>query len=223
MTVLVLPPVQSRAVVLARRLTAGIRLSPYDTLAQVATRLKSTDPIDEVIPRMVEVIEHGVGADHVDVRLRPSPRTLPGADDTETGTVHRAVIVHNGEPLAEIHVTKAGGLSSREIRLIDDIAASAAVVTANVATVSELEKQVAELTTIVAEIEESRRRMVVAEQDHRERLSRDVIVRFEPFFDRLRDAARDRRFDDAAELAESLLEQLRSVSTEVLRVGEDTG
>ena len=55
---------------LANRLVYGKRATPYEVLSQFSERVADSYALDEVMPRMAQVLADGTGAQRADVWLR---------------------------------------------------------------------------------------------------------------------------------------------------------
>lgn len=192
----------------------GSPANPYATVADVASRLARTPPSDESLARIAEAVRQGVAADRVEVVLADDSSSESGYG--AVSPQHRSVIGTSSAPLGEMHVFKASGLSAHEVRLLDDVAASAAVAVSSVLTARQLERRSAEVAAMVEAITVSLRRTVVVEQRHRRLLAEQVQRELAPIFDEVRAHIRTGSLTDAAAAAETLIDALRSVSTSIV-------
>ena len=160
-------PLRRRAQHLANRLVYGDRATPYEVLSGFSERLADTYSVDEVLPRVARVLGEGIGADRVSILLGTGDRAVPvaawpnsGEDD---GSTTRAFQVrHQGDPLGEIRVAMPAdrSMDTSQERLATDVAAQAGLVLRNAA--------------LVADLRESRRRIVAAQDERARKLERNI-------------------------------------------------
>ncbi len=181
-------PVRERVQHLANRLVYGRRASPYEVLAEFSEQVAETHATEDVLPRMARTIKEGVGAERAEVWLRSGGWLRPAASDPpdvapaagpiplDDGTlpsfegVDRAIEVrHQGQLLGALTVTKppAEPLTPAEDKLLADLAAQAGLVLRNVGLA-------AELLARLDELQESRKRLVAAQDQERRRIERDL-------------------------------------------------
>ncbi len=190
-------PVRERMTHVANRLVYGKRATPYEVLSEFAVRVGTTYATEDVLPRTARVIVEGTGAQRADVWLRvgdqlrrsaswppeesgtelavalpPGGKTLPAFED-----VARAVpVLLQGVLLGAVTVTKAPGdpLRHTEEALLDDLAGQAGLVLANARLTAELQAHLDELTVRSAKLQVSRQRIVIAQDEERRRLERNI-------------------------------------------------
>jgi signal transduction histidine kinase len=174
-------PIRRRVVHLADRLVFGRRAEPYEVLSRFSERVGASYAADDVIPRTARVIADGVGATHVEIRLRVGGEThLAAAWPTEEPPTGRdpeiRQIEHQERSLGEIHVWTAPGqrLRPAEEKLLADLASQTGLVVKNLALSSELRARVDQLSERSAELRESRMRIVQAHDAERRRLERNI-------------------------------------------------
>jgi len=172
-------PVRARAQRLADRLVYGRRATPYEVLTSFSGRVGETYSTDDVLPRMAQVLAQGVGADAARIWLLvgsslraeaswpaglPSVAAVPVADGSvPTIAGHDVVAVHHqGEMLGALSVTMPASdpMTPAKERLVRDLAEQAGLVLRNV--------------RLIEDLRSSRQRLVVAQDEERRKLERDI-------------------------------------------------
>ncbi|MET1010859.1 MAG: histidine kinase [Actinomycetota bacterium] len=164
---LLFQPLRRRAQHLANRIVYGERATPYEVLAGFSERLGDTYSLDDVLPRIARVLGEGIGAERVAILLGTGEAAVPVASwpdgDAPDGSRERAFEVrHQGDALGEIRVTMPSdeAMGPAQERLAIDVAAQAGLVLRNAA--------------LVADLRESRRRIVAAQDERARKLERDI-------------------------------------------------
>jgi signal transduction histidine kinase len=182
-------PVRQRANLLANRFVYGRRASPYQVLADFAQDMAGQLDADAALDRMAAVLGGATGAERVEVWVLVgaglSARSVwpanaePGAAPAMVtrsaglatlGPVARAIgVYHQHELLGAITLGKAKNepVSAAEDRLLTDLASQAGLVLRNVRLTAELEATIDDLRA-------SRRRLVQAQDDERQRIERNL-------------------------------------------------
>ncbi len=182
-------PVRQRASLLANRFVYGRRASPYQVLADFAQDMAGQLDADAALDRMAAVLGAATGAERVEVWVLVgaalSPRSLwpagaePGtapAMVTRTaglaapGPAARAIgVYHHDELLGAITLAKAKNepVTAAEDTLLTDLASQAGLVLRNV-------RLTAELQATIDDLRASRRRLVQAQDDERQRIERNL-------------------------------------------------
>jgi signal transduction histidine kinase len=164
---------------LARRLVYGRRATRYEAMAEFSERLGEAYSTEDVLPRMAEIVRASTGADvaHVWLRLggeirpvasapsdaparaavRAAPDEIPAVDGLRTFPVR-----DRGELLGLLTVAMpaAEPLSKDGEKLVTDLAGQAGLVLRNV--------------RLIQELQESRRRIVAAQDERARKLERDI-------------------------------------------------
>ncbi len=189
--------VRERMTRVANRLVYGKRATPYEVLSEFAGQVGTTYATEDVLPRTARVIAEGTGALRADVwlrvddQLRRSASWPPEEDGTELVVAlppgatalppfedaARAVpVLLQGTLLGALTVMKAPGdaLRHTEEALLDDLAGQAGLVLANARLTAELQARLDELTARSAELQISRQRIVIAQDEERRRLERNI-------------------------------------------------
>ncbi len=187
-------PVRDRVQRFANRLVYGHRATPYEVLTRFSERVGSTYATEDVLPRTVRVIAEGVKAEHATIWLRladelrlasswpqdgqPEPPPVPSEGDElpDLDAQHVAPVRYRNELLGAIAVDKPRGepLTPEERSLVDDLAAQAGVVVSNVRLTADLEARLDVITRQAAELQASSQRIVVAQDEERRRLERNI-------------------------------------------------
>ncbi|HSL10755.1 MAG TPA: sensor histidine kinase [Actinomycetota bacterium] len=168
-----------RAARLADRLVYGRRATPYEVLSAFSERVGETFSIDDVLPRMAQLVADATGASRVDVWLRvgsalrpevshpseatpASPRTLVGDVVPTAEHEHAAEVRHRGELLGAITLEPSADdpIDPAKESLVRDLAAQAGLVLRN--------------ARLIEELRASRQRLVAAQDDERRRLERNI-------------------------------------------------
>lgn len=176
----VFEPVRARMQRWANQAVYGRRASPYEVLSEVTRRFAIPEDEDEILDRMAAMLAAGTGAEQATVWRAGSDgfvpaASAPAAPDTAAAADRAglpgevALIEHDGQVLGALTVEKVRGdlLTSTERRLIEDLAGSAAPLLRKL-------RLDAALETKARELEESRRRLVDAQDVERRRLEREL-------------------------------------------------
>ncbi|WP_242903405.1 sensor histidine kinase [Actinomadura terrae] len=162
-------PVRARARQVADRLVHGVRATPYETLSLLSERLAAAAPIEEFLPSLARALADATGASRTEVwirvgdELRLAAAHPPHAAAPPEGAPDAVAEVRDGaETLGAITIVKPPGdpVTARDSALAADLAAHAAIAFRDVAR--------------AAELRESRRRLVAAQDTERRRLERDL-------------------------------------------------
>jgi signal transduction histidine kinase len=182
-------PVRQRATLLANRFVYGRRASPYQVLADFAQDMAGQLDADAALDRMAAVLGGATGAERVEVWVLvgtaltprsvwpsgaepgPAPATVTrSAGLAVLGPVTRAIgVYHQDELLGAITLEKAKNeaVSAAEDKLLTDLASQAGLVLRNV-------RLTAELQATIDDLRASRRRLVQAQDDERQRIERNL-------------------------------------------------
>ena len=174
-------PLRVRARRFADRLVYGERATPYEVLSEFSDRMSASYSTDDVLPRMVQILALGTGAERATVWLRVGPEVRLAAawpDEGASGTTQFPVTVgdlerlpgagrtfpvrHQGELLGALGVTMtpAEPLTPSQERLIADLASQAGLILRNV--------------RLIEELRASRQRLVAAQDHERRRIERNI-------------------------------------------------
>ena len=162
---------------LADRLVYGSRATPYEVLTEFSERVGTSYATEDVLPRMAQVLGQGTGADVARIWLRAgsvfrAAAVWPAdAGDVEAVAEGDGLVVA-GETVVEVRDQgeTLGALSVRlpasdpmtptKEKLVHDLAAQAGLVLRNV--------------RLVDDLRASRQRLVVAQDEERRRLERNI-------------------------------------------------
>ena len=175
-------PARVRARRIANRLVFGERATPYEVMAGFSERVADAVSTEKVLPQMAEAAGAGVGAAEVTIRV-----ALPdGGERVErwqgpsaggrTAEPWATTIVHQGEPVATLIVTKPANdpLTPAERALLEDLGSQAGLAVHNVRLTEELGVRLRELDVQAAALRVSRERLVTARDAQRRGLQRDI-------------------------------------------------
>ena len=165
----------------SNRLVYGKRATPYEVLSEFAERAAGTYSIDEVLPRMAEIVASGTGATRSAVWMKTGdslrldasfpeddrgwsdaiPARGDGLPDVP-GADACVPVRHRGEILGAITVAMppAEPLTSTHEKLLADVASQAGLVLRNV--------------RLIEDLRASRQRLVTAQDQERRRLERNI-------------------------------------------------
>jgi signal transduction histidine kinase len=178
--VLTFNPVRRRARQLADRLVYGKRATPFEVLSEFSERVGDTYSIDDVLPRMTQLVAGGTGASEVRVWLRRDreitvvaswPEDAPAApelvvegDDLPEFEADVAAfpVAHQGELLGAITLRLPANdpMDASKERLVAGLASQAGLALRNVG--------------LVQDLRESRRRIVAAQDERAKRIERNI-------------------------------------------------
>ena len=171
-------PVRDRARRFADRVVYGKRATPYEVLAEFSDRMSETYATDDVLPRMAHVLGSGTGALTARVWLRVGGELRSAASTDETASKPMTIaddelagfppgeqafeVRHHGELLGALSVIMpaADPMNPAKDKLVRDLAAPAGLVLRNV--------------RLIEELRASRQRLVVAQDEERRKIERNL-------------------------------------------------
>ena len=174
-------PVKERVQRIANRLVYGQRSTPYEVMANLSRAASGAVEPRAILPSVAAVAASGVGARATRVSLvLHSGEALAATHPEEVeGDVRYDVevpLTHRDEVIGELAVAKAAGeqLSPGDTKLLEDLAAQAALALHNARLAIELGARLDEISVQAQDLDASRRRIVSAQDDSRRRLERDI-------------------------------------------------
>lgn len=171
-------PVRTFARRSADRLVYGKRATPYEVLSEFSERLAGAYSTEDVLPRMVQILAAGTGAERAHVWLRVGGELRPAAswppEDVATPIpIHGGVLPtfedelavevhHQGELLGALSVKAPPNdpMNLAKVKLVEDLASQAGLVLRNV--------------RLIEELRASRQRLVAAQDDERRKIERNI-------------------------------------------------
>ena len=166
-------PVRERVQRFANKLVYGERVTPYEAITGFSHRMAESLSSDSVLPQMAEAAAKGVGGVRSQVKLilpigRERVANWP-EDSTDNSFERTLAVVHQGEQMGEISVSKSPGeqINKNEDKLLSDLASQAGLAMRNLRLTAELQQKLVELQA-------SRQRIVKAQDEERRRMERDI-------------------------------------------------
>jgi signal transduction histidine kinase len=171
---------RTRARRLADRAVYGKRATPFEVLSDFSERVGETYSIDDVLPRMTQLLAAGTGAQEARAWIRQggalrsaavAPPEVGGTPDVELAgdelppfgeRVRAFPVVHQGELLGAITLTMAANdpMDATKERLAQGVASQAGLALRNV--------------RLVEDLRASRRRIVAAQDERAKALERNI-------------------------------------------------
>jgi signal transduction histidine kinase len=185
-------PVQAWLERVARNMLGRTSPSPYEVLRQCSTAVTVDD--EEVLARTSRLVAQASAASWAQVWLLvgdelrlaaawPAGAGAPAPPEPADGLVDasgaglRCVAVREGGRLVgvvRLAEGEQGALTPAEERLLQSVAAQASLVLRTIRLQTELSQRFADLTAYAAELQESRERVIAAQDEERRRLERDI-------------------------------------------------
>ena len=234
-------PLRRAVIRLANRLAYGPRARPYVALASFSDRLAATPTAEALLPAVADAAGRAVSARGSTVTLDVAGVGSISADwgqiDLDTALPYDVPIRSRGAMVGHITVLVPKGrtLRAADARLLLALADQTAIAFRNTAMATELAERVAALDRITHELEESRARIIDADDSARRILeaaiSRDVLPQLLALPDRVQHAREvvasgvtypglEEMVDDTNAALDSLRELTRGVfPTQLARTG----
>jgi signal transduction histidine kinase len=157
-------PLRQRLSAGVRRLVLGQREAPYDVVAGLASRLERSDEGTEQLAAVADAVASAFGVSYVRVEVdRPSGERLVVTHGSAPAEVRTLPITYRDEEVGRVVLPVRGlrsRLSRRDERLLTDLVRQAA--------------SAARTGQLALELQESRERLVVAREEERRRIRRDL-------------------------------------------------
>ncbi|MDQ1402718.1 MAG: hypothetical protein QOG03_1034 [Actinomycetota bacterium] len=182
-------PVKDKVQRFANRLVYGHRATPYEVLSEFSERVADTAATEELLDRMARILAEGTAARRADVWLKvghdllnaasfpvdpdaiAQPFDLGESDQLPPfpDVTSHVQVRHHGELFGVLTVTKPGSetMTPTEHRLLNDLGRQAGLVLRNV-------QLTAELRARLDELQASRARLLLAQDEARRRLERNL-------------------------------------------------
>jgi signal transduction histidine kinase len=177
---------------LLRRWFGQRRSTPYGAVAELSAWLTTAQTIDTAMVTLARILADGTGAASASVWLFVEDKLVPAAtwpaDLTTVDVVdvrellgrpdidHAAEVRDADDTLGALAIGKPAGefLTPMDVRLVDDIGSSAALLVRNARLAAELAERVREASAQEVELRSSRRRLVRARDTTRRRLADEI-------------------------------------------------
>jgi signal transduction histidine kinase len=157
-------PVRERLQRSVNRLIYGQRDEPYAVLSQLGRQLETTIAPDAALPVVVETVVRALKLPYAAIQLGDGDVLVDAATyGTPAGELLELPLMHQGERVGRLRLgPRATGesWSSADLRLLDDLARQAGTA--------------AHAVRLTADLQRSRERIVVAREETRRRLRRDL-------------------------------------------------
>ena len=167
---------------LGSRLRRRLPVSPRDRLTRLARGAVAADDLPEVLRSTARYVREGLGAVSVEISTTgtSAPPLVAGwpADAVLDGseTAHVTPLVRAGNPLGRLRVAMPAGvgISPRDRALLGDVAEHVATILQTVVLRDALRATVTEAELRADDLRASRQRLVLASQQGRRRVERDI-------------------------------------------------
>ncbi|HZG67153.1 MAG TPA: histidine kinase, partial [Herpetosiphonaceae bacterium] len=164
-------PVQARVQRFVNELLYGKRDDPYGVLVGLGRRLEAAFEPSTLLPAIVQTVRESLGLPYVAITLHQPPAVpLVVADGQAPAEPVRFPLVYGGETLGELRVSPRRGettLAPADRRLLADLAQQAGLAVHGV-------HLMAELRRMTTDLQHSRERLVLAREEERRRIRRDL-------------------------------------------------
>ncbi len=182
-------PLRRSVVRLANRLAYGSRAAPYEALSDFSHRLAETPSPDTLLPAVAEAAGVAASARRSTATLRLDGSTGISrhwpADAPEAPADHTVIVRDRGDVLGGIDVALRKGhrLRRADERLLQDLADQTALAFRNAAMEAELAVHVVALDRTTRALEQSRRRIIAADDAARRQLEAAISQQVMPYLD----------------------------------------
>jgi signal transduction histidine kinase len=147
----------------ATRIAFGRRATEYEVLSAFGERVGEAYSVEDVLPRMVQVLANATGATSARALLRiGSTLREEASTGVPAGEEHTVPVRYEGEELGALAATfpPSDPIDASKHRLMQNLAAQAGLVLRNV--------------RLIEELRASRQRLVAAQDQERRRIERDI-------------------------------------------------
>ena len=213
----VFQPLRQRLQRAVNHLMFGERDDPYRVLARLGSRLEATLATDALLPTIVQTVAQALKLPYVAITSRQSAEDVLVASSGEASAQEvlvRVPLVAQSEPVGDLVLaarSPGDTFSPADLRLLHDLAPQIAVTVQTVRLTTELKQ-------LTVDLQQSRTRLITAQEDERRRLRRDLHDGLGPTLASLTfkiDAARNLLNQDS-ERADRLLGEVRHQTQETL-------
>ncbi len=210
-------PLHQRLQRAVNHLMFGERDEPYRVLARLGRRLEATLATDALLPTIVQTVAQALKLPYVAITSRQSAEDVLVATSGEASAQEvlvRVPLVAQSEPVGDLVLaarSPGDTFSPADLRLLHDLAPQIAVAVQAVRLTTELKQ-------LTVDLQQSRTRLITAQEDERRRLRRDLHDGLGPTLASLTfkiDAARNLLTQDS-ERADQLLEGVRQQAQEAI-------
>lgn len=158
-------PLRNVIWVRVRRLILGRRGDRYQVVSKLAARLESTGSVTDQLPALVAAVADSFKLSYVGVEVfQPDGRRLVAEHGTRPEQVTELPIAYSGQTVGRLLLAERGGfrsmLTHADQALLLDVVRQAAIAV--------------RLTTLAEELQASRERLVLAREEDRRRIRRDL-------------------------------------------------
>ena len=164
LTVVLYGPLRQGLFALVRRLVYGERDRPYDVVAGLASTLEHADEGPEQLAAVADAVASAFGVHYVRVEVdRPSGERLTATHGTAPAEVRTLPITYRDQEVGRVVLPVRGlrsRLGPRDEQLLADVVRQAATA--------------ARTSQLADELQDSRERLVVAREEERRRIRRDL-------------------------------------------------
>lgn len=165
LALLLYAPLRNVIWVRVRRLILGRRGDRYQVVSGLAARLESTGSVTDQLPALVAAVAESFKLAYVGVEVfQPDGRRLVAEHGTRPEQITELPIAYSGQAVGRLLLAERGGLRSMlthaDQALLLDVVRQAAIAV--------------RLTTLADELQTSRERLVLAREEDRRRIRRDL-------------------------------------------------
>jgi signal transduction histidine kinase len=179
---LVFQPARRRLERVADRLVFGERVDTAELVTRLGAALAETFDLDTLLPHIEETLEEGLGLVWARVQIAPDPaphrKAIVGPPPRRDGEpVLTVPIVLGSEMLGQVECgPRSNGtpLTEQDRELVATLARQAALAVRNVKLTAELADRLQEVQDQAGELEQSRVRLVKAQETERRRIERNI-------------------------------------------------